>query len=207
VSLRDLLLERSVVYRGWQAPFAAAKFAPVLEHNDLSRARRVLDVGCGPGTNTAMFAASDYYLGVDLNPKYVADARRRHRREFVVGDAGQLDGRIDGTFDFILVNSLLHHLSDAAAMRTLESLPALLSDNGHVHILDLVRPPQFGVARLLARADRGRYARPLAEWQAMFEAVFEPVVVEPYAFGLWRAPLWRMVYLKGGRRTAGETPS
>ena len=161
MSLRDLLLERSVVYRGWQAPFAAGKVAPVLKHNDLARARRVLDVGCGPGTNTALFAASDYYLGVDLNPKYVADARRRHGREFVVAAASELDGRVGGTFDFILVNSLLHHLSAEKAIRALESLPALLADDGHVHILDLVRPPR-GVGGLVGGAGQRWYGGEVA---------------------------------------------
>lgn len=199
MTVRDLLLERSVVYRGWQAPFAARKFAPVLRHNDLARARRVLDVGCGPGTNTPMFAASPYYLGVDVNPKYVADARLRHGREFVVGDASELDGRLTGSFDFILVNSLLHHLSDEHVNRTLAGLQTFLSDDGHVHILDLVRPGDLGIARLLARADRGRYPRPLAEWQAIFESFFAPVVVEPYTFGVAGVRLWRMVYFKGAK--------
>lgn len=199
MTVRDLLLERSVVYRGWQAPFAARKFAPVLRHNDLARARRVLDVGCGPGTNAPMFAASPYYLGVDVNPKYVADARLRHGREFVVADASELDGRLTGSFDFILVNSLLHHLSDEHVNRTLAGLRTFLSDDGHVHILDLVRPGDLGIARLLARADRGRYPRPLAEWQAIFESFFAPVVVEPYTFGVAGVHLWRMVYFKGAK--------
>jgi hypothetical protein len=50
------MLERTLVYQLWQAPFAAQKFAPVLEHNDWIRLRRALDVACGPGTNTVHFA-------------------------------------------------------------------------------------------------------------------------------------------------------
>ena len=50
MSLVASILERTFVYRLWQAPFAEQKFAPLLAHNDLKRARRVLDVACGPST-------------------------------------------------------------------------------------------------------------------------------------------------------------
>lgn len=64
------ILEQPLSYRLWQAPFAEAKFAPALRHNDLTRVRRILDVGCGPGTNAHHFEGIDY-LGIDLNPRYV----------------------------------------------------------------------------------------------------------------------------------------
>ncbi len=60
------IMENTQAYRLWQAPFADEKFAPVAAHNDLSRVRRVLDVGCGPGTNTQHFSGADY-LGIDRN--------------------------------------------------------------------------------------------------------------------------------------------
>lgn len=44
MSLADYLLEKTAVYSLWQAPFAAAKLAPMLAHNDMGSARRVLDV-------------------------------------------------------------------------------------------------------------------------------------------------------------------
>jgi hypothetical protein len=42
MSLVDYLLEQTAVYRLWQAPFAAAKLAPMLAHNDIGSVRRVL---------------------------------------------------------------------------------------------------------------------------------------------------------------------
>src|SRR6185437_15919484 len=55
MKLHARLMEFTVAYRLWQAPFAERKLAPLWEHNDVARARRVLDVGCGPGTNTQHF--------------------------------------------------------------------------------------------------------------------------------------------------------
>jgi hypothetical protein len=72
-----------------------------------------------------------------------------------------------------------------------------LSQGGHLHLLELVLPAEAGVARLLARADRGRFARPLDHWRELCSEVFEPVVFEPYALRGLGMALWHMVYFKG----------
>lgn len=193
------LMENTLAYRVWQAPFAERKLAPLFAHNDIARARRVLDVGCGPGTNTHHFAGADY-LGVDFNPAYIDSARRRHRREFVIADVTKYDVPPDRRFDLILANSLFHHIDDASTRRILAHLATLLSDDGHVHIFDLVLPARSSVSRFLARADRGDYPRPLDEWHDLFTSAFEPVVFEPYPLGAGGITLWNMVYFKGRAR-------
>jgi SAM-dependent methyltransferase len=109
MTLMTQLLERTMIYSLWQAPFAADKLAPLLAHNDLREVRRVLDVGCGPGTNTRLFAHADY-LGIDINQDYIENARRKYKRPFVAADVTTYDDNTLGTFDFILINSFLHHL-------------------------------------------------------------------------------------------------
>jgi SAM-dependent methyltransferase len=193
------LMELSVLYRLWQAPFQEQKLAPLYAHNDVARARRVLDVGCGPGTNTAHFARADY-LGIDVNPSYIDDARRRHGREFVVADVTQHEIASAEPFDLILANSLFHHIDTASTRRILARLATLLSDDGHVHVFDLVLPEGLSVSRALARADRGDFPRPLEEWRDLFTAAFEPVVFEPYPLSAAGMTLWNMVYFKGRRR-------
>jgi SAM-dependent methyltransferase len=190
------LLEQPMVYRAWQAPFAAAKLAPVLAHNDLSRTLRVLDVGCGPGTNSSYFDRAGY-LGIDINAQYIRYAKRRFQRDFMVADATSLPNFDVQRFDFILVNSLLHHLDDVVVRRLLEALRALLANGGHVHVLELLTPSSRGVAAWLARADRGQFSRSLDEWQALWGDLFAPAVVEPYALSGFGVPLWHMVYFKG----------
>ena len=191
-------MERALAYRAWQAPFAERKLAPLLAHNDLGTAERVLDVGCGPGTNTHHFTAAGY-LGVDVNERYITHARRRHRRSFLVADVTTecLEGR---RFDCILVNSLFHHLDDDGVKRTLAHLTSLLDVQGYVHILDLVVPPKAGIARSLARWDRGDFPRPLDEWRELFTRYFDAVVFEPYRLTMLGATLWHMVYFKGRTR-------
>jgi SAM-dependent methyltransferase len=199
MKLHARLMEFTFAYRLWQAPFAERKLAPLWAHNDVPRARRVLDVGCGPGTNTHHFASADY-LGLDFNPAYIESARKRHGREFVVADVTKYEVARDQRFDLILANSLFHHIDTANTRRILAHLATLLSDDGYVHIFDLVLPPEPSVARFVARMDRGDYPRPLEEWRTIFTEAFEPVVFEPYPLGAGGATLWNMVYFKGRAR-------
>ena len=193
--LLDALIARPLSYWIWQAPFADRNIHPILAHNDLTRVRRVLDVACGPGTNTKYFRGVEY-LGVDWNEDYIRYATRRYGRHFICADVADPDFAVVGTFDFILVNSVLHHLPDAEIGTLLERLAQLLSPDGSIHLLELVRPPTLGVAGLLARLDRVRYARPLGEWNRLLTMVFVPEFFEPYVLTELGVPLWHMVYFK-----------
>lgn len=194
------LLEQPTVYLAWQRPFVGSKLGPVWRHNDRSRIRRVLDVGCGPGTNAAEFAGLDY-VGVDINPAYVDHARRRHDLRFEVADvrSDPIDGR--GTYDFVLLNSLLHHLDDDAAGSLLGDLVGFVSDDGHVHVIELELPAERGLPRTLARSDRGEYPRSLDAWRALLTERFDEVVFEPFPVPSRGPALWRMVYFKGRPRS------
>jgi SAM-dependent methyltransferase len=193
------LLERPGVYLAWQRPFISTKLAPVKRHNDLSAVRRVLDVGCGPGTNSAEFAGIDY-LGVDLNPSYIAYARRRHGTGFEVADVrtDPIPGR--GTYDFVLLNSLLHHLDDAGVASLLAGIHDCVSNDGHVHVVELELPERRGLPRMLALSDRGEYPRSLSAWRMLLTAHFDEVVFERFPVPSRGPALWSMVYFKGKPR-------
>ena len=190
------ILEHSVVYRLWQAPFANKKLEPIFRHNDITEVRRVLDVGCGPGTNTVHFTNADY-LGIDFKMQYIKDARRRYKRKFIVADVTQFSFEPSQRFDFILLNSILHHMDTQRTIAVLSHLKLLLSEDGHIHALELVQPGQSVIANLLARWDRGKYPRPVSEWRQIFSSIFDIVVLEPYRLGAFGTILWNMIYFKG----------
>lgn len=190
------VLEHPAVYRAWQAPFADEKFAPVAASLARRPPRRVLDVGCGPGTNAGRFAGVDY-VGLDINPRYLEMARARYAGTFVCADLATADLTHLGEFDTVLVNSVLHHLPDATVHALLDGLVQRLSPDGRVHVLELVRPARFSVPSVMAFLDRGRYPRSLAAWRALFDAHLRIDTFAPYRFG---CGLWAMVYLEGSRR-------
>jgi SAM-dependent methyltransferase len=196
--LKTRLLENTTVYRLWQAPFAEKKLRPFFRHNDVRSLQCVLDVGCGPGTNTRHFLHTDY-LGLDINPDYIAYASQRFAKTFQVADVTTYTAPPGTAFDCILLNSFLHHIDDAGVERILAQVSTLLTAGAHVHILELVLPPRACVARFLARHDRGAFPRPLERWREMFARHFDEVVFEPYPLRALPATpvLWNMVYFKG----------
>src|SRR5438132_9591777 len=81
---------------------------------------RVLEIGCGMGTDGAQFAkAGADYTGVDLTEAAIDLARKRFavsglKGEFCVSDAEKLDFA-DGSFDVVYSHGVLHHTPDIAA--------------------------------------------------------------------------------------------
>ncbi|HKW18100.1 MAG TPA: class I SAM-dependent methyltransferase [Terriglobales bacterium] len=197
--LTERLLEQPWLYRAWQAPFAEQKFAPILLHNDLGAVRKVLDIGCGPGTNSKYFAHTDY-LGIDINEDYIEDARRRFRRPFIACDVRTYKPTQNASFDFLLVNSFLHHLASEDVYKILTHVSTVLAEDGHVHILELMMPAEPSLSRLLARWDRGQFARSREEWEEIFCSIFQPVAFESYPLTGAGITLWNMLYFKGRPR-------
>ena len=148
----DRLLERPFVYRVWQAPFVSAKLEPFLAEIRLRQVGRVLDVGCGPGTNAPVFAGADY-VGIDINPEYIRRASARFPGRWVVGDV--TDERVfpNEHFDCVFANSLMHHLDDRSVSNLLRRMARLTASGGRVHVLDLVLPENVSAGRILARMD------------------------------------------------------
>lgn len=198
MSLATRLLERPWVYRLWQAPFAEQKVRHLLSHTDLASAQRVLDLACGPGTNARHFSHCAY-VGLDINPEYVAYARGRYSGDFGVADVTR-SLPVEGCFDFVLVNSFLHHVPDEVAAAVLGRLTDAMTPESRIHVMDLVQPANPGLPRFLANRDRGEYPRNPSHWHSLFTAAFEEEAFEPFAIGFPGVPLWQMVYFRGRLR-------
>ena len=193
------LLAHPRLYAMWQAPFVRQKLGPVLAHNDLRRIDSVLDIGCGPGTNAALFATKAY-RGIDIDAGYVAEARARHGERFVVGDASDLRVNEIEPADCVFVNSLTHHLTDEALRRLLERVD-LAAPGGRLHVIDL-HLPRRGIGHWLARLDRGEHPRSLARLRELIEECWCVEVAEPFSLTLGPIPLWAMVYFRARPRDA-----
>lgn len=201
MSVKDIL-DIPSLYLLWQAPFIAQKMAPVVASQSFAIAASVLDVGCGPGTNTRSFRSVPDYLGVDLNASYIEYARKRHGREFRVADV-TADIPTTSKFDLILMNSLMHHLDDAGATHLLESLPRLLAADGEIHILDLVLSDQ-GLPRRLALADRGLFPRSIERWRILIGESLEVRQLSSFYLTLGGVRLWEMIHVSAGAPNRAE---
>lgn len=191
------LLEHPAIYALWQAPFVEQKVAPFRDHNRSQSMGRVLDVGCGPGTNRALFGAAEY-LGVDLDPNYVARATQRFGPHFRVGDAGALDVGDFAPVECLFVNSLTHHLNDEVLNRLLARTD-LLTPTGRLHLIDMYLPPS-GISRRLALADRGEHPRPLSALRDAIARCWAIEIEHPFALHKCGVNLWAMVYFRARPR-------
>ena len=133
-------------------------------------AERVLDLGCGAG-GFATVVPGDY-LGIDLNPSYIAFARRRFgdaRHRFEVRPLADLDGR--ETFDKAIMASILHHVSDAEADTVLGVLARIV--RSRLVMLDLDPESANRFQAFLIAHDRGAFVRPAREQRAILARHFE----------------------------------
>lgn len=130
---------------------------------------RVLDFACGCGG--FCIAVPGEYVGIDLDPDYIAFARWRwgsSRRRF---ERTPLEQLANGErFDAAIIASALHHLSDELADRILGHLARMV--RSRVAVLDLDPDGSNRLQRVLLSRDRGRYIRPVARQRALLERHF-----------------------------------
>ena len=106
------------------------KFRSVVEH--LGRPRRVLDVGCGPGTFIGNYLDGIDALGVDLSAAQVAYATETYgtpTHRFTAQPVGALD-MAGERFDAVTMIELIEHLMPEDAVRLLADVRKLLLPDG-----------------------------------------------------------------------------
>ncbi len=158
---------------------------------------RVLDLGCGPGTNASLFADRTRYeyLGIDINEAYVKKAARRHELSFQVGDITRLPS-FPAQYDIVLINSVFHHLKEGQTDATIGVALDNLSPEGECLVMDMVYPTERRwsnvLSRLLIRLDRGSHCREAAQLRALLESSFDTVIEQTFHIKLIGTVLWEM---------------
>jgi ubiquinone/menaquinone biosynthesis C-methylase UbiE len=111
-----------------------------------TRGLRVLDVGCGQGTDLYRYAASGAdAVGIDLTPRH-AELARAHLEamqvsgEVVLGDAETLPFP-DGNFNRVSSNGVLHHTPDMPA--ALREIRRVLKPRGRATIIVYYRDSTY----------------------------------------------------------------
>ena len=120
-------------------PEQAALLAPA----DITTGHRVLDLGCGPGFLSLaladMVGTSGAVHGVDINARFIDDARRRARER---GCANvrfhHLEGSVlplgNATVDRVIAKNVLEYVPDLTA--TLDEAVRVLAPSGRLHAID-----------------------------------------------------------------------
>jgi SAM-dependent methyltransferase len=168
VGLRQRLMEQTWMFKGLQY---------LAEPGHVARLRKAaatiphaswLDVGCGFGRTCLITDAP--YLGLDVEPRYIAYAQRHYGspgRRFLALDATRLEGQTLGSFEVVSFINVIHHFADEEMRVLLSSLASVKPRYYFVADVALENAhPLFWLFRL---ADRGNYFRSLAAQRAIFE--------------------------------------
>jgi len=129
----------------------------------------ILDIGCGIGSFSRM--TERRYLGVDIMPEYIEYARRKFGsplRQFMVGDALDLDAERIGQFDVVSFINIIHHLADDEVRRLFERLKAVRPRS--YFVVDMAREKGHLITELFRRLDRGAYFRSRDAQSALLES-------------------------------------
>jgi SAM-dependent methyltransferase len=174
------ILNRAYFYELYHRLIGANYRSQVLV-NEYIRPRpsdRILDIGCGPG-NMMPFLPECQYLGVDVNPEYIAKARGRYgnRGEFVCERVSHHNVSELGAFDIVLALGLTHHLDDEEARDLFRLGYAALKPGGRLVTNDgCYTAGQSQVERYLLSRDRGQFVRTQEAYLTLAHSCFDQVV-------------------------------
>jgi len=106
------------------------KFRAVAAH--LGGTRRLLDIGCGPGTFLGNYSGDREALGIDLSGAQIEYANQRYSTGYRRFSARSIAGLVEAgeRFDAITMIELLEHLAPDDAVGLLSQARSLLSANG-----------------------------------------------------------------------------
>ncbi|HEY7001197.1 MAG TPA: class I SAM-dependent methyltransferase [Candidatus Udaeobacter sp.] len=139
---------------------------------------KVIDIGCGPA-QALQWLADVHYLGFDINPDYIAAAKRMHgsKGTFVVGDTHSLRG--DTRFkdaDIVTAVGVLHHLDDEDAAGCIQFAHDALKSGGRFITHDACWIPNQGaVSKCIMSHDRGRNIRTEQQYRQLAAKLFRNV--------------------------------
>ena len=83
----------------------------VFEIEPFVTGKKVLDIGCGPGTSSFDLSAAREVFGVDKSPEFVLELVKKGHRKVFLGDAVCLPFR-EKCFDTVVISEVLHHLKE-----------------------------------------------------------------------------------------------
>lgn len=93
-----------------------------------------LDLACGTGHFSTKFS-NDNYIGLDLNYRYLKNARKNHKKRFINSDATVISFKSE-VFDNVFIVGLFHHLDDYTSLKVLKEIKRILKPGGKVLVVE-----------------------------------------------------------------------
>lgn len=171
------------VYQTFQelGGFFGARVKAIADYLPLREGARVIDIGCGPGHIAARLPAEIDYVGFDTDADYIAFAQRTFggpKRAFHCALFDEARAKALAPADAVMMNGVLHHMSDADARATLSAIATVLAPGGTLFTLDgAYRTGQGALVKWLLDNDRGDHVRPAAAYADLLKSAFDEVTL------------------------------
>lgn len=180
------------LYHLLQSAFGSfqARVTTLREYAPLQAGDRVLDIGCGPGHIVNHLPSGIEYHGFDIDEPSIRYAQGHFAAKGKFYCTAFTDD-VASTFNgvrAVIMNGVLHHLSDEEADAVLVSIKRCLRPDGYVFTLDgCLHPGQRGLHRWLHEHDKGKFVRDEAGYRAILTRAF-PIVDTHIREDLCRLP-------------------
>ena len=141
----------------------------------------VLDFGCGIGTNSFLFPSSGY-IGLDCNCSRINYAKKHYPDHKFISSANHHIPLPNKSVDYIIIVSVLHHISNKELKMYFNEFHRILKDNGKILTLE---PCLFHNAHInnwfMLHIDKGHYIRKEKEYLSLFRTSnFHATVIKRY---------------------------
>ena len=196
MKLLNTLLEKPLVYNAWANTTLIAKMNAIKSIMPPIKGKNVLDIGCGPAMNTALFMNCDY-TGIDINPGYIAQAKKKFPdKYFYEQDVTNLTVP-EKRFDIILFNSMIHHIPDDKMINIFSKVHSLLNHNGFAILSEpLIPQPHDYICLWAMQLDRGKYFRTREGYHRLFNRYFTIDEEMTYPLSIIGITGWRMYNMR-----------
>jgi len=156
---------------------------------------RVLDFGCGVGSNSTLFHHDDY-IGVEVDESRVLSSRLKYPASKFekIPFISTLNDKIpfgDNSFDIIFISLCLHHIDSDTCKLLFKEFSRLLNENGKIiGVEPCILSKKYFSNVIMNVIDAGDYILPIEEYKQIYSSeafdVEDVNIVKTAGYHLWQ---------------------
>tara|TARA_Y100000590_G_C15577672_1_gene961097 strand:- start:169 stop:798 length:630 start_codon:yes stop_codon:yes gene_type:complete len=161
--------------------------------NNIIHKSFTLDFGCGTGNFSNLFN-NKRYLGVDINSSFINYANKKNKEyEYCNVKDSKLFQNYEKNIDQVLINGVLHHLSDQDIKKSFDLIIRLAKKHTNVLIIEPTIPKKILTLEYLIKIlDLGNHIRTKDDYVSILKQHIVIEIIDNYKFSYEKG-----IYIKG----------